>query len=224
MRLVLILLSLLASWPLSAVDDPYAAWGHGRPQDAIAPLYAHAESEQRWDAWLDVGLAAAAANRRGDAIAWVLTAHRLAPERIEPRQALRALEVTLPGGWVDQLGPLIIPGQGWLGVVLIGLGSALLGYSLCTNRQRTWTLTGGCLLLIISLPGRLAIDQDQERLLLSAVRETVLYDSAGKPLTNIATGSLLLRDHSEVWADRLLVVLNDGTRGFVPVVDTVAKP
>ena len=229
MKRVLILLQFILFlpallWPLFAADDPYAAWGHGRPQDAIAALHARAENEQRWDAWLDAGLAAAAANRHGEAIAWTLTAHQMAPERSEPRQALRALNVTLPVGWVDRLGPLILPGQGWVGIILLCLGAACLGYSLCTNRQRTGTLITGCLLLLIALPGRIAIDHDQTRSLISAVRDTLLYDSAGKPMTAIASGSILYRDQTDAWADRILVVLNDGTRGFVPVVDTVAKP
>jgi hypothetical protein len=209
---------------LFAADDPYAAWGHGRPQDAIAALHARAESEQRWDAWLDAGLAAAAANRQGEAIAWTLAAHQMAPERSEPRQALRALNVTLPVGWVDRLGPLILPGQGWLGILLLCLGAACLGYSLCTNRQRMGTFIIGCFLLLIALPGRIAIEHDQTRSLISAVRDTLLYDSAGKPMTAITIGSIFYRDQTDAWADRLLVVLNDGTRGFVPVVDTVAKP
>ncbi len=220
---LVVLLQILHS-PLIATEDPYAAWGHGRPQDAIAALHARAESEQRWDAWLDAGLAAAAANRHGEAIAWTLNAHQMAPERSEPRQALRALNVTLPLGWVDRLGPLIFPGQGWIGIILLSLGAACLGYSLGTNRQRTATLITGSLLLLIALPGRIAIEHDQMRSLISAVRDTLLYDSAGKPMSSIASGSILYRDRTDTWADRILVVLNDGTRGFVPVVDTVAKP
>jgi hypothetical protein len=107
---------------------------------------------------------------------------------------------------------------------LLTLGAAGLGYGLFTTRQRTWTLiiSGG--LITLALPGRLALDHDQDRVLVSAVQNTLIYDSAGTPISEVAEGTIMKRDQTAMWADRLLVELSDGKRGFVPVVDTVATP
>jgi hypothetical protein len=79
-------------------------------------------------------------------------------------------------------------------------------------------------LITLALPGRLALDHDQDRVLVSAVQNTLIYDSAGTPISEVAEGTIMKRDQTAMWADRLLVELSDGKRGFVPVVDTVATP
>lgn len=216
-------LVLVSSWSPGA-DDAYAAWGHGRPQDAIAPLHQRASASDRWDAWLDLGLAAVAAGRQSDGIAWLLAAHRRAPERAEPRQALRALEVVPPLGWLDRLGPLALPGTGWTGLALITLAGALLGYSLGAHRWRLQAVLIGAGLALVALPGRIAWEHDQGRLLVATVRDSQLYDSAGRPIAAIAAGTVLEQESPEVWADRILVHDGEGHRGHLPLADTIARP
>ena len=216
-------LALALPWSCGA-DDPYAAWGHGRPQDAIAPLHQRASASDRWDAWLDLGLAAIAAGRRNDGTAWLLAAHRRAPERSEPRQALRTLDVVPPVGWLDRLGPLALPGTGWTGLTLITLAGALLGYGLGARRWRMQALLIGAGLALIALPGRIAWEHDQGRLLVATVRDSQLYDSAGRPIAAIAAGTVLEQETAEVWAERILVHDGEGRRGHLPVADTIARP
>ncbi len=222
--LILITVFLSLSQFVNAVEDPYAAWGHGRPQDAITPLHEQAEQSKRWDAWLDLGLAAAAAKRHGDAVAWIVQAHQLAPHRDEPRQALQALSVTIPPGWLDRLGPLALPGTGWLGIILLSGGALALGYGLFGTKHRKWTLIISAGLFVTALPGRLACDHDQTRGLTCAVKDTLLYDSTGTPVREVPAGTVLQQDQSTVWAERILITLPDGQRGFIPVVDTIATP
>lgn len=219
---LLVFAGLLTS--LRGADDPYATWGHGRPQDAIADLHQQALAGDRWDAWLDLGLAALAAGREGDGIAWVLAAHQRAPERPEPRQALRALALTPPRGWLDRLGPLAVPGLGWGGLVLIGLAGALVGFGACARRRRPGVVVIGVALLVVALPGRIAWEHDQGRLLVTAVRDSQLYDSAGRPIAAIPAGTLLEQESAEVWAGRILVHDAHGHRGHLPLADTIAKP
>lgn len=214
---------LCAPQVLTAADDPYAAWGHGRPQDAIAGLHARATETNRWDAWCDLGLAALAADRHGDGTAWLVIAHRLAPDQREPRQALRATDVTLPPGWLDTLGPLALPGLGWSGLVLLSLGGLLLGYAGFARRRLPPAVLGVGLLLI-ALPGRLAYDHDRGRLLVATVRDSQLYDSAGHPIGAIPEGTVLEQESTQVWADRILVHDQQGHRGHLPLADTIAKP
>lgn len=221
-KIALLLAGLLTL--IQGADDPYAAWGHGRPQDAIVSLHQQAVASDRWDAWFDLGLAALAAGRQGDGIAWLLAAHQRAPERPEPRQALRAIQVTPPSGWLDRLGPVAIPGLGWGGVVLITLGGLLLGYGICARRRRPTMLLIGTGLLLVTAPGRIAWEHDQGRLLVAAVRDSQLYDSAGRPIVAIPAGTVLEQESPEVWAERILVHDAQGNRGHLPLADTLAKP
>lgn len=207
----------------SAADDPYAAWGHGRPQDAIAGLYERAQQSNRWDDWCDLGLAALAADRQGDGTAWLVNAHRLAPEQRAPRQALRATDVTLPNGWLDTLGPLALPGLGWSGLVLLCLGGLALGYAVVARRRMPPALIGVGLLLI-ALPGRVAYDHDRGRLLVATVRDSQLYDSAGRPIGAVPEGTVLEQESTQVWAERILVHDQQGRRGHLPLADTIARP
>lgn len=220
--IVMLVIATVSTTP--AADDPYATWGHGRPQDAIAGLYERATTSDRWDAWFDLGLAALAAGREGEGTAWLLAAHRRAPERAEPRQALRAIEVTPPSGWLDRLGPLASPGLGWSGLALLTLAGLTIGYGLCARRQRLAALLIGATLLLLALPGRVAWEHDRGRLLVAAVRDSQLYDSAGRPITAIPAGTVLEQESTDVWAERILVHDAQGNRGHLPVADTIAKP
>lgn len=220
MLLLLVGATLLAD----GADDPYAAWGHGRPQDALAELHQRAVAHDRWDAWLDLGLAAIAAGRQGEGTAWLLAAHQRAPERAEPRQALRAINVVPPSGWLDRLGPLALPGLGWGGLVLLTLAGVLLSYGLAARRRRMPLVLIGAGLLVVVLPGRLAWEHDQGRLLVATVRDSQLYDSTGRPVVAIPAGTVLEQESLEVWAERILVHDADGHRGHLPLADTIAKP
>jgi hypothetical protein len=217
----LLLVLLTGAW---SADDPYAAWGHGRPQDALAPLHEQARTSDRWDAWFDLGLAALAAGRQGEGTAWLIAALQRAPERAEPRQALRAIDVAPPHGWLDRLGPLALPGLGWSGLTLLAFAGLGLGYGACATRRRGLALTFGGVLLALALPGRLAYDHDQARLLVVAVHDSQLYDSAGHPIAAIPAGTVLEQESAEVWAERVLVHDAQGHRGHLPLADTIAKP
>ena len=215
------MLIIISAW---SADDPYAAWGHGRPQDAIAELHRQANDSNRWDAWFDLGLAAFAAGRQADGAAWMVTAHRLAPERAEPRQALKASQINLPLGWLDRLGPLALPGLGWTGLTLIALGGIALGFALFTNRRRAMPTLIGIALLTSALPGRIAWEHDHARQLVVTVRDSQLYDSSGRPIAAIAAGTVLEQESSTAWAERILVHDENGHRGHLPLADTIAQP
>ena len=215
------LLIFTSAW---CVDDPYAAWGHGRPQDAIVELHRQATTSNRWDAWFDLGLAACAAGRQGDGAAWLVTAHRLAPERLEPRQALRAAQVNLPLGWLDRLGPLALPGLGWLGLTCIALGGITLGFACAIRGRRTMPVLIGGALLLSALPGRIAWEHDHARQLVVTVRNSQLYDSSGHPIAAIAAATVLEQESLTAWAERILVHDEAGQRGHLPLADTIAQP
>lgn len=223
MRWLLLSALMIGLQVASAADDPYAAWGHGRPQDAIAGLHDRAKQSNHWDDWCDLGLAAVAADRHGDGTAWLVTAHRLAPEQRAPRQALRAIDVTLPNGWLDTLGPLAMPGLGWGGLVLLCLGGLALGYA-AVGRRRLPPALIGVGLLVLALPGRLAYDLDRSRLLVATVRDSQLYDSAGRPIGAVPEGTVLEQESTQVWAERILVHDQQGRRGHLPLADTIARP
>jgi hypothetical protein len=216
MRYVLLLLML--SW-CYAENDPYDVWGHGRPHDAVAPLVEQAKKSGQWHDWLDSALAAAAAEQTGDAIAYALIAHQLAPHELAPRQTLSALNVAVPSGWMDRLGPLAIPGSGVIGLILLSCGAFCFGLCLTGKKYRLMTGLIGASLLIIALPGRLSHDHDRQRGLLSTVRPSILYDATGTPLSDIALGNVVRPLDHKHWTDRLLVETSDKKRGFIPLVD-----
>ncbi len=209
---------LLLSVGLAAAD-PYDAWAQGRPGEAVAPLLAVARDSDRWDAWLDAGLAAAAADQRGPALACLARAHHLAPERAEPRDAMRALGADLPTTWCERAGPIGLPGTGWSGVALCALAGLLLGGCWLLRRGRLLAAFAGASLLVVSAPGLAAmwLDRGQERL--CAVRDTHALDSTGSPQQAIAAGTMLLRSGDTVWAQRVLVRLPDGSQAWVAQAD-----
>ncbi len=208
------LLLLVLMFAGAGAADPYAAWVQGRPAEAMAPLVAAAEANGRWDAWLDAGLAAAAAGRRGEALASLTEAHRLAPEHSEPRNAMRALGTALPTTWCERAGPLAIPGTGWIGIIVLLVAGCCLGAGCARGRARWPLLGGGTLLLFLALPGAVAPHLDRAAGWCATVRDTAVMDSAGVPGRALPEGSLLRRAGS-AWGERSLVLLPDGTHGWV---------
>lgn len=204
-----------------AAADPYDTWAQGRPGEAVTPLLAAARDSDRWDAWLDAGLAAAAAGQRGPALACLARAHHLAPERAEPREALRALGTDLPTTWCERAGPIGSPGTGWAGVALCTLAGLLLGGCWLLRRGRLLAAFAGGGLLVVAAPGLAAmwLDRGQERL--CAVRDTHALDSTGTPHQAIPEGTLLIRSGPEAWAQRVLVRLPDGSQAWVAQADLV---
>jgi len=213
-----LLLPLLLAAGLAAAD-PYDTWAQGRPGEAVAPLLAVARDSDRWDAWLDAGLAAAAAEQRGPALACLARAHHLAPERAEPRDAMRALGADLPTTWCERAGPIGLPGASWSGVALCALAGLLLSGCWLLRRGRLLVAFAGGGLLVVAAPGLAAmwLDRGQERL--CAVRDTHALDSTGSPQQAIAAGTMLLRSGDTVWAQRVLVRLPDGSQAWVAQAD-----
>ena len=211
---LLLIVSLLSS------ADPYADWSQGRPAEAVAPLISQAQFTGRWDAWLDAGLAAAAANRRGDALACLALEHNAAPERREPRDGLRLLGAPLPTTWCERAGPIGLPGYGWAGVVLLAVAGLALGTGVA--RRRTWLLVGGGLLIVVAAPGVIAMHLDGAQPWVCAVRDTQALDSTGAPLRSVPEGTLL-RSSGRTWNQRSAVALPDGQACWVPTVDLTPR-
>ncbi len=212
------LLPLLAVLGLAAAD-PYLAWTQGRPGEAVAPLVASAQATGRWDGWLDAGLAAAAAGQRGAALACLARAHHLAPERPEPRDAMRVLGADLPTTWCERAGPVASPGFGWGGVVLCALGGLLLGGCWVLRRGRLLAGVAGAGLLVVAAPGLAAMRLDRSQEWLCVVHDSQALDSTGSPQQALPEGSLLRHDGSAAWGQRLLVRLPDGSQAWVAQAD-----
>ena len=215
---------LLALTGLAAVDQPYAAWESGRPADAIPALYQRALAQDRWDAWYDLGLAAAAAGDKGRAAVWLIAAARRAPEQPEPRAALSINGTPLPVTWMDRLGPVAMPGTGVTGLILLGFSGLCLGLA-CTARSRRG-LAGslGVLGLLIAAPGMIGVMLDSRNAWAATVRDTHLLDSAGNPVAQLPAGTVLRLVGDQAWAGRLGASLPNGQRGLVAQSDLVAKP
>ena len=198
--------------------DPYAAWAQGRPQEAITALGAVARTTNRWDAWMDLGLAHANAGETGKAAAAFIVAHRSAAERPEPVAALRSLGATPPVTWIERLGPAALPGVGWQGVglgILAGLG---LGWAALGTRRRTAAAVIGTIALVGVLPGQIALRLDSAEPWAATLHESRLYDSAGNPGNPLPAATLVWR-LGEAWSGRIPIELTDGRRGFVPAGD-----
>ena len=225
-RGVLLALLLGAVAPLAGADDPYAVWSGGHPDAAIPALYAAAQASGRWDAWLDLGLAAAAAQDRPRAAAWLAEAARRAPERREPREALRALDPAqgVALSWSERLGPLTWPGTGWSAVALLAGAGLALGLALAGRRRRGAATLIGCAALAAVAPGQLAQLHDSRHELFATARDSHLLDSAGNPGDALPAGTVAEREAQAVWAGRVLVHLPDGRRGYLALVDTRAEP
>lgn len=210
--------ALLCAVALAAAD-PYDAWTQGRPGEALQGLLAGARAQARWDAWLDAGLAAAAAGDRGAAVACLAEAMNLAPERLEPRAALRALGQDLPQSWSERAGPLGLPGQGWAAVALLGLAGLALGAGLTWRRRRGLLLAIAGLAAAAAAPGQAAVWADGRLRWLGTVRDSAALDSTGTPLRALPAGTLLQRAGGTAWAGRALVRLEDGALAYVALAD-----
>jgi hypothetical protein len=213
-----LLLLLLALGALGAAD-PYDVWAQGRPHEALQPLIAAAQGSDRWDAWLDAGLAAAAASERGMAVACLAAAHNRAPERSEPREALRALGSPLPSSWCERAGPIAVPGIGWSGVILLGCAGLAFGGAISLRRGRGVYLLLGCVFSLVAAPGVAATWLDGRTTWVATVHDSAALDSTGTPLRALPAGSLLEQAGDEVWAGRRLVRLGDGSLAYVATSD-----
>ncbi len=216
------ILLLLAFAQARGAEDPYLLWSHGRPQEAIPALLLQAQGSDRWDAWLDLGLAAAAAGDRGRAAVWLVASRARAPERDEPRAALRALGAELPPSWHSRCGPLAWPGSGWPRVALLGLVGMALGYALVARQGRAPGLLVALLGALALAPGLCARILDGRLALVAAVRDTQLLDSTGSPAGAVAGGTVAVQESRTPWSGRLQVALPDGRRGYLAIVDTRA--
>jgi|GEM_PF-2621532 len=222
-RALLILVALgMGLLGLVASEDPYALWQHGRPHEALSGLQAQAERSNTWQAWYDLGLAAAAANQPGPAAAWLLKAHTRAPWRAEPRHALRVLGSPPPAGWLTWLGPVAWPGTGWIALSLAALAG--LGFAgVCVARtKRTWWLVGGVLSTLLVAPGIVASLHDGRQPLAVILQPSQLLDASGHPQRSLPPGMIVTFLDQEAWQERRLVALADGTHGYVPVLDLAA--
>lgn len=214
-----LLLACLMALTALAAADPYDAWAQGRPAEAVQPLIALAQQSGRWDAWLDAGLAAAAAGDRGLAVSCLTTAHNRAPEQPAPRDALRTLGAALPISWCERAGPVAVPGSGWNGVILLAVAGLAIGGAAALRRGRGLVLLIGGLSLLAAAPGVAAAWMDGRRVWLATVRDSAALDSTGTPLRALPAGSLLEQAGDEVWAGRLLVRLGDGSLAYVALAD-----
>jgi hypothetical protein len=223
-KFLLIAITMALCACASASEDPYALWSAGHPRQALPALHERAVATNSWDAWFDLGLAAAAAGEHGRACVWLLQARELAPGRDEPRAALLALGETLPASWVERVGPLVIPSRGWIGFSLMLIAGLGIGYALAGRKFRQGTGTVGIVALALALPGELAVWADARVDLIAVVSDTQLLDSAGQAKHPLPAGTILIRESSTPWSGRWQVRLQDGKRGFVPASDVEARP
>ena len=222
-RWTIALLTLFALASVSA-DDAYAAWSAGRPAESLAPLHQRATTTSTWDAWLDLGLCAVAADRRGPAVVWLLEAQRRATARNEPRQALAAIGVPLPDGYANRIGVIAEPGSGSLALPLAALAGILIGFSIFGKRGRWLALLLGIGAALTISPGIIAGWLDSRHQWIGAATDTQLLDSTGAPLRSIAAGTIAERLPGAVWNGRVAVRLSDGTQGWLTDADTHATP
>lgn len=213
------LLILLAAGAMAAAD-PYEPWSQGRPAEAVPPLIAAARASGRWDAWLDAGLAAAAAGDRGRAVACLAEAHNRAPDEAAPRDALRSLGAALPTTWSERAGPVAIPGRGWTGIAVLAAAGLLLGAGIALRSRRGLLLTAGGLAVVAAAPGVIAPWVDGRTAWTATVRDSEALDSTGAPLRALPAGTLLARAADEPWSGRILVRLGDGALAYVAETDT----
>lgn len=218
---LLALLVLIAGTAPLAAADPYAAWHQGRPAESVPLLRERAETGG-WAAWFDCGLAAAEAGDRGSAAAWLLEAHRRAPWRREPRQALRVLGADLPATWCERLGGVAWPGTGWTGVLLLAGAGASLGWWLPRRRQAWLPLAAGAA-IVVALPGATAAWLDARVPLAAVIRDSALHDSAGVRIATVAAGTLARIEVGDDWQGRVLVRVREA-RGWLPRADAPASP
>lgn len=203
---------------IEAPADPYTPWSQGRPGESLDLLLGRARATDRWDAWYDAGLAAAAAGDKGQAVSCLVAAHRRNPTAEEPRAALRALDVPLPATWVERAGPFSIPGRGWFGVGLFALAGIAAGYG-ALRWKRKGLVAAGLLLAALATPGVIAALRDSEVPWATLVHDTQALDSTGAPVKSLPAGTLVRKEHDEAWAGRSVVRLLDGSVVLVASAD-----
>jgi hypothetical protein len=193
--------------------DPYGPWSQGRPGESLDLLLGRAKATDRWDAWYDAGLAAAAAGDKGQAVSYLVTAHRRNPAASEPRDALRALDVPLPATWVERAGPLALPGRGWTGVALLAIAGLAFGYGLVRWQNGRWKRRGlavaGLVSALIAAPGIAAVMSDADVPWATVIHDTQALDSTGTPIKALPAGTLVIKEQDEPWAGRTVVRLVD---------------
>lgn len=205
-------------WIGLGAADAYATWQAGRPQDALADLQVRAETSDAWEAWYDLGLCAAAAEDRGRAAAALVAAHRRAPWRSEPAQALGHLGQSLPDGWIPWLGPIAWPGTGWTGLALALTAGFAIGLACCQRRPRGLLLSLGGLLLLAIAPGAIAAWHDGRLNHAAVAADTRLLDATGRPQALVPAGSVVRILSETPWQGRHLVSIA-GSRGYLPTGD-----
>ena len=215
---LLVGLAWLAPHAMQAADDPYAAWMQGRPAESVTDLLEQASLHQRWSDWYDCGLAAAAAGERGLASYGLVRAHALEPQRAEPLAALRSQGITLPPGWCERLGVLVLPGAGWLGGALLVVAGLVLGLRVTRPLPRG-RVAAGVVCLVVAAPGVISTWHDAANPFLAVVSDTALLDSTGAVLSPVAAGTVVRQEDERPWDGRVLVLV-DGRRGWIPLVDT----
>ena len=225
-RFASLFLLLCAVQALHAQDTDqaaYEAFMQGRPGEAIPLLYQRARSSEAWNDYFDLGIAAHHNGEHGKAVVWLLEAYKRAPEQAAPRRALHALQVPLPRSWLDELGPLAIPGTGLIGMICMSIAGLGLATAICISNKRWLSLIiGGCF-LVISLPGALAhsIDQQQELLALSSAAP--LLGPTGQPLQTLAAGTVFVAE-KHLSNDRILIRLQNDQRGYIDSSYCHAEP
>jgi len=224
LRRLLLVLCVTTSAHAADLEAAYTAWGQGRPAEAVPSLHAAAAAEDHWALWCDLGLAAAAAGDRGRAAAWLLTAHRRAPGAEEPVAALAVLGAELEPTWSGRLGPLAVPGQSLAGPLLFFLAAGCLALAAIRPRRGLWP--AGLICLALALPGQIALHLDATRDYVAVVQPSHLLDSTGEPIegADLPPGTVLRRADKAPWGGRILVELDDGRRGWLPLSDTRAEP
>jgi len=220
----LVVIVSLVAVSTAAGDDAYTAWSAGRPAETLPSLYTTATTTDSWHAWLDLGLCAVAADRRGPAVVWLLKAQRRAPARSEPRQALAALGIPLPDGYTTRIGMVALPGSSSLSLPLAALAGILIGYSILGRRGRWLAAILGIGTALTISPGIIASWLDGRHHWVATATDTQLLDSTGAPLRAIAAGTITERFSDDVWNGRITVRLSDGSRGWLTEADTHASP
>lgn len=205
-----------------APADLYGPWSQGRPAESLDLLLGRAKATDRWDAWYDAGLAAAAAGDKGQAVSCLVAAHVRNPAAAAPRDALRALDVPLPITWVERAGPFGVPGSGWAGVVLFALAGGLIGYG-AFRWQKKGVFIAGAGVALLAAPGVFAALRDAEVPWAAVVHDTQALDSTGAPLRSLPAGTLVRQEQSEPWAGRTVVRLLDGQVVMVAQGDAETK-
>ncbi|NRA37362.1 MAG: hypothetical protein HRU15_04425, partial [Planctomycetes bacterium] len=153
-------LFLLFSIDLHASDAAYNAWQQNRPHEAIPLLYTHAQHTQNWVDFYDLGLAAYDNGDFGHAVIWLLEAHTLAADQKLPLEALHKMQVKVPAGYLQDLGPLAWAGTGIAGFICMCLIGFFIIIACSYPKRRYWACIISATLLIFSLPGLIAYSLD----------------------------------------------------------------